>query len=110
MKPASAKAKGRILQQALCKIVLDRFSTLESDDVTSRSMGANGTDILLSPAARKLFPFAVECKNLASFVGYNYLAQAEANVSGNLKPLAVVKANRKDPVVVMKLSDFMELL
>lgn len=78
--------------------------------MTSRSTGANGTDILLSPLARKSFPFGVECKNIAAFAGYRFLEQAEANTGKGSKPLVVIKANRKEPVVVLKLSDFMELL
>ena len=110
MKPASAKAKGRILQQLLCKTLLSRFIELEPDDITSRSMGANGTDVLLSPAAKRLIPFDFECKNIAAFVGYNFLSQAEANTGKGRKPCAVVKANHKRPVVIMYLDDFMELL
>ena len=110
MKPASAKGKGRIGQQLVVKAILDKFPTLEPDDVSSRSMGANGEDVLLSPAARKLFPFSVESKNIKAFVGYNYLGQAESNCPKNVKPIAVVKANYKKPVVVIYLDDFMELL
>lgn len=110
MKPASAKNKGRILQQLLCKTLVDKFEELESDDITSRSMGANGSDVLLSPLAKKLIPFDFECKNLASFAGYNYLGQAESNTGKGRKPCAVVKANHKKPVVVIYLDDFMELL
>lgn len=110
MKPSSAKAKGRILQQLLCKTLLSRFLELEPDDITSRSMGANGTDVLLSPAAKRLIPFDFECKNIAAFVGYNFLSQAEANTGKGRKPCAVVKANHKKPVVIMYLDDFMELL
>ena len=110
MKPASAKAKGRILQQLLCKELVSKFKELEEDDITSRSMGANGSDVLLSPLAKKLIPFDFECKNLATFVGYNYLSQAESNTGDGRKPCAVVKANHNKPVVIIKLEDFMELL
>lgn len=110
MKPSSAKNKGRIGQQIVVKAILDKFPELEPDDVTSRSMGANGEDILLSPAARKLFPFSVESKNIAAFVGYTYLGQAESNCPKGAKAMAVVKANHKKPVVIIKLEDFMELL
>lgn len=110
MKPASAKAKGRTLQKYLCSTILKKFNQLEPDDCTSRSMGANGEDILLSPAARKLVPYSFECKNIAAFVGYNYLGQAESNCPKNAKPVAVVKANHKKPVVIMYLEDWMEML
>jgi hypothetical protein len=40
------------------------FPELEADDVTSRSMGCPGEDILLSPKARKLLPVCIEAKNV----------------------------------------------
>ena len=110
MKPASAKAKGRVLQQLVCSTILNKFNELEPDDVQSRSMGANGEDIMLSPAARRKFPFSVECKNLAAFAGYNFYEQAVSNCPKNAKPIAVVKANRKKPLVLIDLQHFMELL
>ena len=62
MKAQSAKAKGRKLQQVVRDGVLKRFPSLEPDDVRSTSMGAGGEDVQLSPVARRLFPYQVECK------------------------------------------------
>lgn len=91
--------------------VLKKYPELEPDDVRSTGMGQCGADLQLSTAAKKRFPYAVECKNLAAFAGYKFLEQreSEVNQSGNT-PLAVVKANRKEPIVLMYLKDFMELL
>jgi hypothetical protein len=55
-------------------------------------MGASGADLLLSPAARKLFPFYTECKNVESLNIWAALKQAEAG--------ATKAANATDPVVV----------
>ena len=110
MKPSSAKAKGRSFQQALMRLLLAKFPQLEKDDVTSRSMGAGGEDLLLSPAARKLIPYSFECKSIARFAGHTYMEQAQANTPAGIKPVAVVKANHKKPVVIIYLDDFMELL
>ena len=110
MKPSSAKAKGRRMQQLLMRVLLAKFPQLEPDDITSRSMGANGEDLLLSPAARKLIPYSFECKSLARFVGHNYIEQAVPNTPAGSTPVAVVKANHKKPVVLIYLDDFMELL
>ena len=74
-------------------------------------MGQCGNDVQLSPAAKAKFPFGVECKSLASFAGYKHLEQAESGIDKQgLVPIAVVKANRKEPIVLMALKDFMELL
>ena len=63
MKSRSAKNKGKRLQNQVRDLLLEKFQQLEEDDVRSTTMGDSGEDILLSPAARKLFPFSVECKN-----------------------------------------------
>lgn len=64
MLTSSKKAKGRRLQQQVCNdLLLYVYKNLHKDDVTSRSMGVNGTDIVLSPAARKVLNLSIECKN-----------------------------------------------
>jgi len=108
MKSQSAKAKGRKLQQAVRDVILSTFPTLEPDDVRSTSMGAGGEDVLLSPKARKLFPYSVECKNLAKIAVYNYYQQAETNC-GTHEPLVVIKQNRCKPLAVVDLEHFMKL-
>lgn len=109
MKSQSAKAKGRKLQQAVRDAILQRFPDLEPDDVRSTSMGAGGEDVQLSPKARKLFPYSVECKNLAKIAVYNYYQQAETNC-GKHEPLVVIKQNRCRPLAVVDLEHFMKLV
>lgn len=108
---ASRKQKGRMLQKLVKQKILTLFPQLSSDDVRSTSMGNTGEDVQLSSAARKLFPYAVECKNIAKFVGYTYWGQAMTHVKDNtINPLVIVKANRKDPLVIISLDHFMELI
>jgi len=109
IRPQSAKAKGRKLQQAVRDSILDYFPTLEADDVRSTSMGAGGEDVQLSPAARKLFPYSVECKNLAKIAVFNYYEQSRTN-AGNYEPLVVIKQNRSKPLAVVDLDHFMNLV
>jgi hypothetical protein len=108
MKPASAKAKGRKLQQWFRDQVLKRYLSLEPDDVRSTSMGAGGEDILLSPAARKLLPLSIECKNRASFAFYKDLDQAVVNCPKGAQPVLVAKANHRDPVVIIDAEYFLD--
>ena len=80
MKTRSAKNKGKRLQNEVRDLILETFKQLEPDDVRSTTMGDSGEDVLLSPAARKLFPFSVECKNQAvvseqAFTALNALRQ-----------------------------------
>lgn len=109
MKPASAKAKGRNLQQRVRDSILVKYPDLEPGDVRSTGMGQSGNDIQLSPAAQKKFPFGIECKNIATFSGYKFLKQADDGKDKHMIPIAVVKANHKQPMVLMYLDDFMEV-
>lgn len=108
MKPSSAKNKGRKAQQKIKDAILEAFPELTSDDVSSRSMGAQGTDILLSTAAKKLFPYAVESKHLARIAVYKLFKQAQAN-AGDEIPLLVIKQNNSPPLAVLDFQEFLKL-
>ncbi len=101
MKAASAKAKGRKLQQWTRDLLLRLASHLETDDVRSTSMGAGGEDVLLSPAARRVFPVSIECKSRARFAVYNDYDQCVENAEEGHEPVVVIKANRRDPLVLV---------
>ena len=109
MKPQSAKAKGRKLQQWVRDVILESFPSLEADDVRSTSMGAGGEDVQLSPAARRLFPYSVECKSVEKLNVWGAYEQAEAN-SGEHEPLLIMKKNRKKPLVVLDAEAFIDLI
>ena len=109
MKPQSAKAKGRNLQKWVRDLLLENFPTLEPDDVRSTSMGCGGEDLQLSPAARRLFGYSVECKNVERLNVYDAYEQASAN-SGAHEPLLIMKKNRKKPLVVMDAEHFVDLI
>lgn len=108
MKTQSAKAKGRKLQQWTRDRILDVYCHLEADDVRSTSMGASGSDVQLSPLARKSFDYDVECKNLARVGVYRYIDQC--NNRGDAQPLVIVKENRRSPLAVVDAEHFFELL
>lgn len=110
MKPSSAKAKGRNLQQLVVKKIHEMFPTLQEGDVLSTSMGAGGVDIKLSPAARKLFPYSVECKNVESLNVWKAWAQCTTNLVKGTQPMLVIKKNRQEPLVVVTLDEFMRLI
>lgn len=108
--PQSRKAKGRRLQQYVRDLILRIGKGLTEGDAESRGMGGNGEDVMMSPKARQQFPVSIECKNIAAFAGYKYLDQAEVNAKGKYQPIAVVKANRKDPIVLVDAEYFFQLL
>ena len=107
MKPQSAKAKGRKLQQFVRDAVLKVFPDLTERDVKSTGMGQSGDDLQLSSKAFSYFPYAVECKNLAKVVIYKWFEQ---RIPKEGHTLLVVKANQKEPLAVVTLAHFMELI
>ena len=109
MKTSSAKAKGRRLQQKVRDLLLETFTELEPDDIRSTSMGVSGEDLQLSPAARKLIPFAIECKNQEKLNVWDSLKQAEEN-SGDYSPVLIFKRNRSKTYAVVNIDKFIELI
>jgi|TARA_R100000781_G_scaffold71770_1_gene44965 hypothetical protein len=109
MKTRSAKNKGKRLQNSVRDLILETFTELEEDDVRSTTMGDSGEDVLLSPAARKLFPFSVECKNQEKLNIWSSLEQAETN-AGEHTPLLVFKRNRSKTYVSMEINDLIKIL
>lgn len=108
MKPRSAKAKGRNLQNWVAEQLRLLFN-LPKTDVKPAIMGEKGEDIKLSEKARTLFPFSIECKNLASIAIYKHYQQAEEN-AGDHEPLLVIKQNHSDPLVVMDAYEFFNMI
>lgn len=106
---ASAKAKGRKLQQHVRDAILRLFPGLSADDVVSCPMGSTGMDIWLSQAAQDQFPFSVECKARKG-IALIYDALDQADRGNELIPVAVVKADRKRPLAVMDFDVFMALV
>lgn len=106
---SAAKAKGRKLQQHVRDAILAIFPQLEPDDVRSCAMGSQGADIQLSPAAARAFPYSVECKARAK-IALVYDALDQATGQNDRTPIAVIKADRKRPLVVVDLDTFMDLI
>lgn len=110
IKPSSAKAKGRRLQQWVRDQIIAAFPKLTVSDVWSTSMGANGEDVKLSAAARKLFGYSVECKALKAIAVYKAMDQATDNCPKGAEPLVVLKADRRRPLVLMDAEHFFNLV
>jgi hypothetical protein len=108
MKTSSAKAKGRDLQNKVRDLIIASFPVNEFD-VKSTPMGCSGEDIWLSDAARKLFPFSVECKNQERLNLWASWEQAVSNTTAG-NTLLVVKRNRQKPLAVVSIDVFFELL
>ena len=107
MKPQSAKAKGRKLQQWVRDQLIETLE-VDPEDIKSCSMGAGGEDVVMARAAREKFPFSVECKNTEKLNIWNAYDQACAN-SNDYEPLVVIKKNKRKPLVVLDAESFIEL-
>lgn len=71
-------------------------------------MGESGDDVKLSQAAFSLFPYSVECKSMARVVIYKWFKQRSPQEGANT--LLVVKQNHDEPLAVITLKHFMELI
>lgn len=108
MNVKSVKAKGRALQN----LVRDRLHELYpklKEDISSQTMGMKGMDIVLTPKAKKVLPYAFECKNVERFDLWKTWDQATDNAN-MLNPVVVVKKNRRKPKVIVDLELFLKLI
>ena len=107
MKPQSAKAKGRLLQQWVRDKLIEMLD-VHPEDIESRSMGAGGEDLIMARAARKKFPMSIECKNVEHLNIWAAYEQASANC-GDYQPIVVMKKNGKKPLVVVDAEYYINL-
>lgn len=71
-------------------------------------MGAPGEDLLFSPAARRVYPCQVECKNVEKLNIWAAIEQAREH--GNNRPLVAFKKNGQTPFVAIEMEWFLELV
>lgn len=109
---SSAKAKGRNLQQWVCRKISDLLNIPWGPDemIASREGAQNGTDVRLVGEARKRFPFAVECKWCESWAIPAWIKQAKSNEEPGMDWLLIIKKNHHEPIVVLDADLFFELL
>ena len=108
--PRSSKAKGRRLQNLVRDKLRAGFSSLEEDDIKSQTMGMTGEDIVLSPAARKLIPYSIECKNVERLNVWQCLKQTEDNTRDDCSPALVIKRNNTEPYIMIPLDVWIDII
>ena len=106
MKPQSAKAKGRRLQQQFRELLIEELG-IHPEDIESRSMGAGGEDLIMARAARQKFPYSIECKNVEKLNVWEAYKQAEEN-SKDYEPVVVMKKNNHKTLVVIDAEHFVK--
>ena len=107
MKTQSAKAKGRRLQQWFRDLLIEKLD-VHPEDIESRSMGAGGEDLIMARAARKKFPYSIECKNQENVNVWKAYEQAKEN-SNDYEPIVVLKRNNTKPLVLVDADYFVRL-
>ena len=107
MKTQSAKSKGRRLQQWLRNVLVESLN-IHPEDIESRSMGAGGEDLIMSRAARKSFPYSIECKNQEKINIWSAYQQAQENSKG-YTPIVVLKRNNVKPLILIDAESFIDL-
>ena len=112
IKVASAKAKGRALQQWVAKQISDLTGFYYGTDqpIESRPMGQSGTDIRLEEQVLKQFPYSVECKAQESWAIHKWIEQAKTNRIPNTTWLLFAKRKRNRPVVILDAEVFFSIL
>ena len=112
MKSKSCKAKGRVLQDYV-RDHLRRITTgynLQDEDIKPQPMGQKGVDTILSPAARAVIDFDVECKNTERCnLPTVFWKHFKKYVKTPGLKLLFSKRNRTEPLVTMRAEDFFTL-
>lgn len=113
MKPSSCKAKGRRLQNFVCKEICKLLGVpFEKDGpVASRESGQSGPDIRIVPEYRKILPISFECKNQEKWSIPEFVKQAiEQAYDGTYWAVVISKNRQKEPYVVIPWKFFKVLL
>jgi len=108
---ASRKQKARKLQQKVRdRLLLETKDLgLVEGDIVSTPLGVTGVDVQLSPSAKKIIPFNIECKATQNLNIWSALRQAEANTDDNRITLVVFKRNNSETYATLKFDDLMKL-
>ena len=109
MKQISRRQKGRKLQSILRDKLLKAFPHLHPIDLKVGKNGSNGEDLKISRIGRRLIPYQFECKKQQKMkTVYDFYSQAEKH--GNLEPVVIMKQNSREPLVVIGLDHFFDLI
>lgn len=115
MRTSSAKAKGRRLCARIRELLYSYAPDLKPGDIEITSSGATGEDLKLSPAARQIYPMAIECKNQESLNIWKALAQAESHLAkfeggGFTAPVVFFSRNHSKTYVALDAEHFIKLI
>lgn len=119
MKTASCKAKGRVCCSEAKDLLMKYAPDLRPGDIEITSSGATGEDLKLSPAARAIYDFVIECKNTEAINIWAAYKQAQDHrlyllkknhVTFDTVPVVFFRRNRSKLMVTMEAEDFVRLI
>ena len=109
MKPRYTSRKGRKLQKLVAEKILKTFRHLRRSDVRVAGTGVNGPDLRLSRIAKRLCCYQFECKAQKRMKTiWKWKKQSDKNT--NLDGILVMKMNGKNPLVVIDMDLFFDLI
>ena len=109
MRNPSRKAKSTKLQNMVRAKILKAFPHLKKRDVDTAKEGQAGPDIILSRIAKKLVPYNFEIKSQNRMKTiYDFYKQASKRTK--LEPVVVMKMNSREPLVVLDVDHFFDLI
>lgn len=84
---------------------------LFEDDIVVTSSSVTGEDLMLSPLARKIFPYCFELKNVEKLNVWTAIKQAQNHCGDKpFLPLVVFRRNNHPLRVVVDFEHFVELV
>lgn len=107
MRPSSAKAKGRKLQQWVVEKLVEILG-FDPEDLESRPMGSSGEDVIMGVQSRKQFPYSIECKNQEAVNVWKAMEQCQTNCKKH-EPLVIIKRNNSKPLALVDAEYFITL-
>ncbi|WP_290371909.1 hypothetical protein [uncultured Parasutterella sp.] len=98
----SQRTKGADGEREVCRIIHEQLGVEVSRNLSQTREG--GADI-------KFPPFSIEVKR-RSRIGnvYEWMEQSQKSCSGSEKPIVICRADRRDWLVVMPISQFLQLV
>jgi len=111
MLTSSAKAKGRKACQQVKELLYKYAPDLRQGDIDITPSGVTGVDLKLSPAAKELYPFAIEVKNQESLNVWAAYEQAIKHAAGSSDmPILFFRRNKSELMACLKADDFIKLI
>jgi hypothetical protein len=111
MLTSSAKAKGRKASTMVKDLLFKYAPDLRQGDIEVTPSGVTGVDLKLSPAAKEIYPFAIEVKNQESLNIWSAYEQAMKHSAGTTDmPILFFKRNKSELMACLKADDFIKLI